>query len=77
MQVKSLAIDPKEDCPWFRAEGRRGETMKETELQRLERLEREGPFTPPQYTAAERKRIEGAARQYTQKDFKPFDYSSS
>jgi hypothetical protein len=51
--------------------------MKETELQRLERVEREGPFTSPKYTAAERKRLAGAARQYTQKDFKPFDYSSS
>ncbi len=63
-----------------RAENRRDEveeTMKETELQRLERIEREGPVTQAQYTAAERKRLAGTARQYTKNDFKPFDQSSS
>ena len=51
--------------------------MKETELQRLERLEREGPQTTAPYTDEQRRRMTGAARQWASKDFKPFDYSVS
>lgn len=51
--------------------------MSESELQRLERLERDGPVAPAQYSEQERKRLEGAARQYARKDYRPFDYSPS
>lgn len=51
--------------------------MKETELQRLERLERKGPQTTVPYTDEQRKRLAGAARQWATKDFKPFGYSVS
>jgi len=79
--LKHLAFDREDDCLLRRAEGRCDEceeceeTMKETEPQRLERIERDGPVAPAQYTDAERKRIAGAARQYSRRDFKPFDYS--
>lgn len=50
---------------------------KETELQRFERLEREGPIHPEPVSDADRKRIAGAARQYHTKRFQRFDYSGS
>jgi hypothetical protein len=62
------------------AEGRRDEgeaTMKETELQRLERAERDWPVNPLKYGKEDLKRWEGAAPRYSGKHFKPFDYLSS
>lgn len=51
--------------------------MSESELQRLERQERDGPQTTAPYTDEQRKRLAGAARQWAAKDFKPFGYSVS
>jgi len=45
---------------------------KETDLQRYERLEREGPIPPATYSEAERKRLAGAARQYHNKTFRRY-----
>lgn len=51
---------------------------KETYLQKLERLERDGPIqSPPPLSEPDRRRIAGAARQWSTKAFKPFDYSRS
>lgn len=48
----------------------------ETKLQQYERLEREGPIVPEPLPEAKRRRLEGAARQYHNKRFAPYDYSS-
>ena len=48
-----------------------------TELQKLAKLEEEGPFSAPEYSDADRKRIAGAAKQWANKDFAPYGYSPS
>ena len=48
-----------------------------TKLQKLEKLEEEGPFSAPEYSDADRKRIAGAAKQWANKTFVPYAYSSS
>ena len=54
------------------------ETEKEmTELQKLAKLEEEGPFSAPEYSDAERKRIKGAAKQWANKTFVPYSFSSA
>lgn len=50
--------------------------IKETELQRLARIEEEGPFEQPLLSEKKRKQIENAARQWANKSFSPYDYSS-
>ena len=48
----------------------------ETKLQRYERLEREGPIRPEPLPETKRRRLEQASRQYHNKRFAPYDYSS-
>lgn len=48
-----------------------------TELQKLAKLEEEGPFSAPEYSDAERKRIKGAAKQWANKTFVPYSFSSA
>jgi hypothetical protein len=48
-----------------------------TELQKLAKLEDDGPFNPPDLSAEDRKRLAGAAKQWSRKTFTQYDYSGS
>lgn len=51
--------------------------MKETKLQKLARLEEEGSFEQTLLPEAKRRQIEGAARQWATKSFKPYSSGSA
>lgn len=61
----SEKYEPRDDPEWV------------AELQEYERQEREGDASAQELSEEQRRRQEGASRQYHRRDFKPFDYRLS